>query len=122
MSKQDRIENINQLIVCISNVGRRFFYKQGNVSYMKIKGGRIYFADDYTKKDVAVINNYKDWPNFSHGGTLRALVLDFAEYIRIGAPSNGKHGYRDLLSSDWGCSDSEQSEMIAFAKTIGFIT
>ena len=41
----------------------------------------------------AVINNYRDWKGFSSGGTLRALILDFAEFIRTGKYTNGNNGY-----------------------------
>lgn len=121
MSKENRVEQINCLIEVISSIGRRFFHTEGTIAHMKLKRGHIYFVDDYTKEDVRVLNNQKDWSNFSHSGTIHALVLDFADFIRTGEPSNGKHGYRGLLSRDWGCSESEHDEMIAFAKTIGFV-
>lgn len=121
MSKQDRVEKINQLILCISSVGRRFFHTEGNVAYMKLKNGHIYFVDDYTKHEVRVLNNHSDWNNFSHSGTVLAVVLDFAHYIRYGKPSNGKNGYRGLLSSDWCHNEEEHQKIIDFANEIGFL-
>lgn len=128
-AKQDRIETINKLIKFISERGRRFFYSNRTINmenvdslaFMKLKNGRIYFVDDYTRKEIYVINNYRDWNGFSHGGTLRALILDFAEYIRTGKYSNGNNGYGGLYCQHWGHSDETQQEIIDYAKEIGYL-
>ena len=127
-SKEERLEVINKLIQFISERGRRFFYSKRTVNmdvesiaFMKLKKGRIYFVDDYTRKEIAVINNYKMWNGFSHGGTLRALVLDFAEYIRTGKYSNGNNGYGGLYCAGWGHSDEIQQEIIDYAKEVGYL-
>lgn len=129
MNKSDRIKIINKLIKFISERGRRFFYSNSTVNmdnvdslaFMKLKKGRIYFVDDYTRKEIAVINNYRDWNGFSHGGTMRALILDFAEYIRTGKYSNGNNGYGGLYCPHWGYSDEAQKEIIEYAKSIRYL-
>jgi hypothetical protein len=119
--KEERLEIINKLIEFISKRGRRFFITENNLAYMKLKNGRIYFVDDYTKNEIAVINNYRDWKGFSHGGTLRALVLDFAEFVREGKYSNGNNGYGGLHCPHWGHSEEVQKEIIDYAKEIGYL-
>lgn len=128
-SKEDRVESVNKLIKFISEHGRRFFYTKDtinsknvdSVAFMKLKNGRIYFVDNYTQKEIAVINNYRDWNGFSHGGTLRALILDFSEFIRTGKYSNGNNGYGGLYCDHWGHSDEIQQDIINYAKEIGYL-
>ncbi|MDY0395395.1 hypothetical protein ACFSMW_13370 [Virgibacillus halophilus] len=128
--KEERLDKINKLIKFISGRGRRFFYSNGTVNmdnvesiaFMKLKNGRIYFVDDYTQREIAVINNYRDWNGFSHGGTLRALILDFAEFIRSGKYTNGNNGYGGLYCPHWGHNDEIQQEIIEYAKHIGYLS
>lgn len=120
-TKEQRLEIINNLIKFISERGRKFFNTDNNLAYMKLKNGRIYFVDDYTKNEIAVINNYRDWKGFSHGGTLRALVLDFSEFIRTGKYSNGNNGYGGLYCPHWGHSVEVQKEIINYAKEVGYL-
>lgn len=127
--KNERVEIINKLIKFISERGQRFFYTsctlhENNVdsmAYMKLKNGRLYFVDDYTKREVPVLNNGRYWKGLSHGGTIRALILDFAEFIRSGKYSNGKYGYGGLYCRHWGHSDEIQQEIIDYAKEIGYL-
>ncbi|KNE22462.1 hypothetical protein [Virgibacillus pantothenticus] len=129
LSKEERLETINKLIRFISEHGRRFFYSKStanlenvnSVAFMKLKNGRIYFVDSYTRREIAVINNYRDWKGFSSGGTLRALILDFAEFIRTGKYTNGNNGYGGLYCTHWGHSDEVQQEIINYAKEIGYL-
>ncbi|UAL46822.1 hypothetical protein K7887_18445 [Sutcliffiella horikoshii] len=119
--KEERLEAINKLIQFISERGRRFFETRGNLAFMKMKNGRIYFVDDYTQREIPVIKSYYDWKGFSHGGTLRALVLDFAEYVRTGNYTNGNNGYGGLYCRHWGHSEVVQQEIIDYAKQVGFL-
>lgn len=129
LPKEERLETINKLIRFISEHGRRFFYSNttvnmsnvDSVAFMKLKNGRIYFVDDYTRREIAVINNYHKWKGFSSGGTLRALILDFAEFIRTGKYTNGNNGYGGLYCTHWGHSDEVQQEIINYAKEIGYL-
>lgn len=130
MDKQERIDIINNLIKFISKRGRRHFYSKGTLhddnvhstAYMRLLiNGRLYFVDNYTKELVSVIKSGREWYGFSHGGTLQALILDFADFIRTGKYSNGKNGYEGLYSSDWGHSEEIQQEIINYAIEIGYL-
>lgn len=78
---QDRLKIANEFIQIISKHGRRFFKdrKTDFVGHFKIKKKRIYFVDDYTRKEVYL--HYEFW-SFSHGGTLKHLVNMLKEYIQ----------------------------------------
>ena len=128
MNKQERLEIVNKLIKFISERGRRFFWTNStingefeNTAFMKLKNGRIYFVDNYTQDEVPVLDNGYDWKGFSHGGTLRALVLDFAQFIRTGKDTDGNNGYGGLYCSHWGHSEDIQQEIIQYAKEIGYL-
>ncbi|MEY2354755.1 hypothetical protein [Lysinibacillus capsici] len=126
--KIERVEIVNKLIKFISERGRRFFYRKETLlnknkdftAYMKIKNNRIYYVDDYTQTEIPMVK-HGNWQGFSHGGTLRALVSEFAYFIRTGIPCNGKYGYGGLYSGDWGHSDEIQQEIINYAKEIGYL-
>lgn len=122
MTKEQRLDIINQLIKKISSEGNRHFYKNGNVAEMKFKGNRLYFTDEWTGVDI-IVKNVSHWNNFTHGGTIQALILDFADFIRTGKVSNGKHGYGGLYApaASWGYTEQEHQRMIEFAKNIGYL-
>lgn len=84
--KQARVEHINALIGTIAKYGRRFFYcekRQATAKMMMSGRGHLYWQDDYTNKLIYVAYRY-EWRGFSHGGTLKDLVRQFAHYIRTG--------------------------------------
>ena len=128
MDKQERLEVINKLIKYMSENGRRFFWTKDtakedgveSVAYMKLKNGRLYFVDNNTLKEVPMTAR-SNWAGFSHGGTLRALVTDFAEFIRTGEYTNGRNGYGGLLCSHWGHSNEVQKKIIVYAKELGYL-
>lgn len=127
-TKEERLEIVNKLIHYISEHGRRFFYTKGtytnvdieSVAFMKFKNGRLYFVDNYTETEIPMTAR-SNWDGFSHGGTLRALVSDFAEYIRTGKYSNGNNGYGGLYCSHWGHSSDIQQDIIDYAKNVGYL-
>lgn len=86
--KQERAEKINQLIKTIADCGRRFFYTKSQETYASIEvdhRGKIWFIDDYTRKRI--YTHYRNtWKGFSHGGTLRDLVIAFREFISKAKP------------------------------------
>lgn len=105
VQRQARLEHANALIRIIGGHGRRFFWYGGSkvwdpetktskfvpadrYAYFEIRNGRVYFIDDYTCKAtyLAKTGFRNSWRNFSHGGTLRALVEDMYEYIVKGTP------------------------------------
>ncbi|MER2039695.1 MAG: hypothetical protein ABS944_16230 [Solibacillus sp.] len=129
MNKQERLEAINKLIEFISERGRQFFRTKVTVAgelieiiaEMKLINGRVYYIDPYTKKQVTVRDTSIGWDGFSSGGTLRSLVLDFADFIRTGKDTNGNHGYGGLYATGWGHSEEVQKEIIDYAKEIGYL-
>lgn len=95
--KHDRAQIVNQLVIDISSFGRRFFYSPKNMAggtstahFFVDARGAIWFVDDYTEKPIYVAYRNR-WQNFSHGGTLRALVQAMAEFIRSGQPIPAGH-------------------------------
>lgn len=122
ITKEQRLDIINQLIQKISSEGNRHFYKDGNLAEMKFKGNRLYFTDEWTGVDI-IVKNVPHWNNFTHGGTIQALILDFADFIRTGKATNGKHGYGGLYApaATWGYTEEEHQRMIVFAKEIGYL-
>lgn len=88
-TKRSRAARVNEAIQIISNHGRRFFYnsEHDRVAHIQVDDrGTVWFVDDYTGQRI---NTHKApysrvWKNFSHGGTLRALVEAFRDYILTG--------------------------------------
>ncbi|MGF0347678.1 hypothetical protein ACQR3P_28975 [Rhodococcus sp. IEGM1300] len=129
MTTQERLDIVNKLITFISNTGRRLFYSNGTVessdvdsiAYMTIEDDITYFVDNYTLKKVPVKDSGEDWYGFSHGGTLRALVLDFADFIGGDDASNGRNGYGGIHCDHWGYSPEQREQVIDYAREIGYL-
>ena len=88
MTKAGRIAHANAAIDSIAARGRRFFAGRDgspNARFEIGPGGRVHFVDDWTKASFPVTAE-GEWPKFSHGGTLRALVQDLAGYVEDGIP------------------------------------
>ncbi len=84
--RRERLEHANALIKLISSRGRRFFYNKGadRTAEMWIDlNGRIWFMDDYTGQPIYTLYRGR-WRGFSHGGTLRDLVIRLHDYIAHG--------------------------------------
>lgn len=89
--KHRRVEQVNQVIRIIADHGRRFFYTESKQSYASMqidKHGKIWFIDSYSGKRILTHKTVwgERWKGFSGGGTLRALVEAFRDYIRDGIP------------------------------------
>jgi hypothetical protein len=101
-NKYDRLIEANLVIGAIAAHGRRFFYSgpgsdhrchihPARVAMFEIdRQGRLRFRDDYTDVPVLVTSR-GEWKGFSHGGTLKRLVRDLADYIRTGKPISPGH-------------------------------
>lgn len=124
----ERLETVNKLISFISARGRRFFYSEesmlGNrvVAHMIIKGGRIYYIDNYTEEKIFTHNRHKSWNGFSHGVKAKALICEFRDYIIIGKETNGKHGFDGIYCKRWGYDYKAMLEIANYAKEIGYIS
>lgn len=110
MSRQDRIDVVNQIIEEISIRGRRFFYnkKENRTSKIIQRNNRLYYIDHYSGKEI-YLHTPKSarWRNFNNGGTMRALILDFKEFIMSGKYSNHNNGYGGLYCPHWGYHDED---------------
>ena len=89
--KQQRTEQVNQVIRIIGNHGRHFFLNQKANRYacMEVdQRGKIWFIDDFSSRRIFIhkTNWGGRWRGFSHGGTLRSLIERFRDYIRTGEP------------------------------------
>ena len=121
--KEFRCEQANELIELIAYSGRKFFnYEEngGSVGRFELKNGRTYFVDGYTNKSIYAYENHSFGRKFTEGGTLQALVLDLAEFIRTGEPTNAKNGYGGIYCDHWGYPAQDKSKIHQKAKEIGF--
>ena len=51
---------------------------------------------------------------------MQALILDIAEWIRSGKPTNGKSGYGGVYCDHWGYPSQDMANIQRKAKEIGF--
>lgn len=85
-NKRQRCEQVNQVIKIIGDHGRRFFFSESKQRYARLevdRRGKVWLIDDYTGMRVFTHPNTWGgrWKGFSHGGTLKALVESFRDYI-----------------------------------------
>lgn len=121
MNIEKRVEQINHMISMFASTKRHIFKKKDNVAKMIFRNNRIYFRDDWTQVDI-LVRNGKEWNNFSHGGTTKAMVLEFKHFIRTGESPNGMYGYSGITGDYLGITEEEQSSIIAYAKEIGYLS
>lgn len=81
----DRLSAANELLKAIGREGPQFFYCDVNerFSSFTVFREKVLFTDDYTGVQFEVKSGGK-WKGFSHGGTLRELVVMIADYILTG--------------------------------------
>lgn len=124
-AKQLRVAEVNQVIFIIANHGRRFFFSQSSQRYASMEvdaRGRVWFIDDYSGKRIYTHPTTwgSKWRGFTHGGTLRALVEDFRDYICTGTPLNpfvlGPERNNLCLGNIWGY---EPDQMLAVREQAG---
>jgi hypothetical protein len=124
LSIQDRIDIVNQIIDLISVKSRRFFFSKTTNCTAKIihKNGFVYFIDQYSRVEIPLhLSAGLHWNHFSHGGTIKGLVLDFYDYISTGKKSNHNNGYGGLYCPHWGYSESDMKEIQDFALLLGYL-
>lgn len=88
-----RVEDVNKVIKLIGDHGRRFFYypaytgaEHGTYSYFAFaKQHLLMFVDGRTLNAINPENTGR-WERFSHGGTLREMVVALAQYVNTGEP------------------------------------
>lgn len=126
MNKQERCIKANELILLIATSGRKFFNyedraeRNGFICKFELKKGRTYFLDGYTNKRIYAYGNQYFRRKFTQGGTMQALVLDIAEWIRTGKPTNAKNGYGGVYCDHWGYPADDMAKIQRKAQEIGF--
>ncbi|OQO68412.1 hypothetical protein BH747_12085 [Enterococcus villorum] len=129
MNREERCKFANELIEIIASCGREFLNyknrinyegKQGIISHFKLKNGRVYFVDGYVQKDIYAYGYRYFRRKFSEGGTVKALILDLAEYIRTGKSANATHGYGGGYCQHWGYPEEDMKIIQNKAVEIGF--
>jgi hypothetical protein len=88
---QSRVEQVNQVIQIIGNHGLRAFFNERLGIYALIQEdpqGKLWLIDESTQAKIYIHPSpwEIDWMSFSHGETLRGLIMEFCEYIRTGVP------------------------------------
>lgn len=92
-SKPERVALVNALLVEIGACGRRFFARSDRQARFELDPkGRIWFVDDYSNRPIYTHHTRDSWRGFSHGGTLRDLVIALRDFIRTGQPIVGHFG------------------------------
>ena len=123
MSKESRCELANELIRLIASTGRQFFnYEEngGSIGRFELRSGRTYFIDGYLGKSIYAYENRFFRQKFTEGGTMQALILDIAEWIRTGKATNAKNGYGGIYCDHWGYPDEDMKKVREKALEIGF--
>ena len=123
MSKESRCELANELIRLIASTGRQFFnYEEngGSIGRFELRSGRTYFIDGYLGKSIYAYENRFFRQKFTEGGTMQALILDIAEWIRTGKATNAKNGYGGIYCDHWGYPSQDMATIQQRAKEIGF--
>jgi len=92
MTKQERLDLANQVILAIAKHGREIFRHKDRIARLEIDNlGRIWFVDDYTQKKI--YTHYRGRWNyrFSYGYSTQQLVQEFADFVQTGRPSLSIH-------------------------------
>lgn len=104
-----RLDTANAIVRVIAKYGRHFLSENSDrrelvpnpfIAHFKVDAqGELWFVDRYSRKPVLV--RHQDWPGFSDGGTLRAVVQHLAAYITCAVPV--VPGY--FRGDHWGYGD-----------------
>lgn len=85
LSRAQRIQVANDLLLEIANRGRRFFWHGGNVSRFVWDQDRLWCIDGCSKAKIT-LRGRPSWRGFSEGYTLACLVDGLREFIKTGKP------------------------------------
>ena len=126
-SKEERIAIINAIIREIADRGRKFFRHGDNVAELFLRNNKVryrceYVPYDHSPKEICLsIPEYQMPKGWYHGGTLRALVLDFRDFIQRGGFTNHNHGYGGLYCPHWGYSAEDMQAIQQKAIDLGYL-
>jgi hypothetical protein len=83
--RAERVRQVNCLVILISSVGRRFFNWGRTVDYMEMDArGRLWWNQRWNDHRLYLHSPRPLGHGFSHGGTLRSLVLALKKYAVTG--------------------------------------
>ncbi len=120
---RDRLEQVNAFLIEVASCGRHFFRHLWRVARLERTDGRIYFLDDYTQARVIIKSGPRRWKGFSHGGTMRGLILCLKDYVLTGRSLGGVLGPAPAWCSEgdpWGYGD-DMVRVRAKAASLGLI-
>lgn len=107
--RADRVTLANSMLKKIASCGRKFFYSPSydRTAMFVEKAGRLYFMDDHNGVLLPLSHCHsKRWNRyFSHGGTLKGLILALADYIQTGKLIHRCHFFAPAWLNDgdpWG--------------------
>jgi acylphosphatase len=117
LTKQQRLERVNRFVAIIANCGRKFFRTNDYVSEFVLIGAdeKLVFIDNYTRTPIAVAQTGR-WSGFSHGSTLKDLVISLGGYIETGESPRLNLG--NLANDPWRYGKDMNSVCVA-ASIIG---
>lgn len=121
MNRQHRINIINELIREIAGRGRKFFAYEDKVAEIVEKNGRLYYRNEFNKKDCYLhVPEYRNIKGLHHGGTLTALVKDFRDFIMTGYQKKNA-AYGGLFCQHWGYPQEDMIAIQQKAIELGYI-
>ena len=124
-----RLQKVNELVVLIANVGRRFLRHNDKIGRMATDcHGRLRWIDPYNDK-----NHYLHAPpcyllkkDFSEGGTMRQLVIDLRDFVLDGKQMNrysfGPYPLWMSGGDPWGYSMEDMSKVRDKAIALGIVS
>ncbi|MEW6212535.1 MAG: hypothetical protein AB1631_29690 [Acidobacteriota bacterium] len=127
MTKAERLANANKLIEVIATCGRRFFHHDERVAKLEMDSrGRIWFIDSYSQKRIYTHYENGRWRGFTHGGSLRSLVITLRRYIVEGRTIAHHYTFgpwpKSLAGGNlWGYGDDMQKVRDA-ARELGILS
>lgn len=122
MTKQQRIDIVNEIIKEISSRGRKFFMHDDKIAHLFLRNGRLYMKNEYNGKDMCLnLPDYRKPKDWHHGGTLWGLTQDFRDFVLSGDDINGENGYGGLYCPHWGYSSEDMEAIQAKAKELGYL-
>lgn len=124
--QQQRVEIINKIIAEIASRGRKFFNHNGRVAKLKLVNKSVYYEREWIP-DSMVVPAYilvsgkskKAFQLFYHGGTLKALIGSFAEWILTGETSS--YLSRGLDNPHWGYDPEDMAAIRKVATDLGYL-
>lgn len=82
MTKLQRLQAANEFIRVIASCGREFFKHEQEIARLELSPtSRVFFHDEYSKKRIYTHLEYRRWEGFSHGGTLKRLIIALKNFI-----------------------------------------